>query len=291
MQKSAIVLLVVLLSGLNANAAAPPAKVSSSAAALTVDLGKACPPEIELQVGQSLVFQNGLAKVQEKSAGAKLLVSRPHNTFNQVAAFRAERAGVTEIVVTKGGVSSSIKVTVAVPDPVTLSIDPSKLPAKIELVVGQRVSFIGTDYTVDVSYKATDGKKAELLEKWKMMVHMVPGHYFHGLYTARREGEGTFVFAWYRNGKKVGETLVPLTVKAIPVLKSVSLLVEWTADIKVDEVSRALAPLQVQHVERVSNRRPVFKVKLYSTKTADELVKTIKALPGVKKVEPSSWFK
>jgi hypothetical protein len=71
-------------------------------ATVVVDMRKGLPAKIELYKGQSLVFENGRGTFVVKDTDKKgtLLTPRPHNTFNQTAAYQAARVGTGEITVT-----------------------------------------------------------------------------------------------------------------------------------------------------------------------------------------------
>lgn len=79
-----------------------PSPLPRPKAAVIIDLSKPLPKNINLRIGQQIVFQNGKGTIAARDTDNKgqLLESRPHNTFNQVAAFRAKRTGNGEITVT-----------------------------------------------------------------------------------------------------------------------------------------------------------------------------------------------
>ncbi len=78
---------------------ASPARLMST---VTVDLSKPLPKKLTVYQGQSLVFEKGTNKVEAKETDGKgnLFQSRPHNTFNQAAAFSTLRLGKGAVTVT-----------------------------------------------------------------------------------------------------------------------------------------------------------------------------------------------
>ena len=85
----------------NSGAAPGPAAVQVPET-VVVDLSGQLPKQVDLVVGGGVLFENGLAQIEAKEidGNGQLLEPRPHNTFNQAAAFRATRVGVGEITVT-----------------------------------------------------------------------------------------------------------------------------------------------------------------------------------------------
>jgi hypothetical protein len=84
--------------------------------ALVVDLSQPLPQQLDLIEGGGVVFENDLAKIEASATDGKgtLFEPRPHNTFNQAAAFAATRTGVGEIKITfQNQPAQTIKVTVS----------------------------------------------------------------------------------------------------------------------------------------------------------------------------------
>lgn len=97
---------------------------------VVVDLNKPLPKNIDLAVGQNIVFENGKASVdaKETDGNGKLFTPRPRNAFNQSAAYRTTREGKGEFTVTfpSQGMLTVIRtetITVTVAKPVTPGIE------------------------------------------------------------------------------------------------------------------------------------------------------------------------
>ncbi len=127
--------------------------IARPVAAVILDLSKPLPTEVNLTVGQNLVVQNGPAAkvtVVETDGKGELLQARPHNTFNQTAAYTAKRAGSGELTITytvqapghkpMRPVTLKVNVKKLVPAPVVVPMHKA-LPVKLTLEKGQQVSF------------------------------------------------------------------------------------------------------------------------------------------------------
>jgi hypothetical protein len=88
---------------------------------------------------------------------------------------------------------------------------------KLELIVAQRVSFIGKSQkggTLELTVRATDQSSASLFKKHDLQVNTIPGRVFYGLFEAERPGTGEFVLTWYNNKRKEIRTkTIPVSVR------------------------------------------------------------------------------
>lgn len=145
-----------------------------------VDLRKPVPATLDLVVGETVVFENKSATVTAKETDGKgeLFKGRPHNAFNQTAAFAATRVGEGEIEVTfpsQGQLTVVKKHTIKVkvsPAPVNHSLDYGKKPATMDVSANDKilveVAFKGDPGLFDPMLTPTvvnsDGQKEAVLE-------------------------------------------------------------------------------------------------------------------------------
>ncbi len=196
----------------------------------TVDLDKALPTELKLTVGQSVVFENGPAarvSANETDSKGTLLESRPHNTFNQIAAFRATRVGEGEITITytvqAPGHKPMKPVTIPVkvsrqakvhsvtyngPYPKSLTLEPGDQVQLVQPFKGDPGLF---DPSTDPSVKNTDSNKSALFDAETPVKRLDMDTIQVRLYTATREGTGDIVFTKF-DGTQTGK--ISVTVKA-----------------------------------------------------------------------------
>lgn len=208
-------------------AAAPPAKTSGASApstapkTVTLDLRKDLPKTLTLNEGDQVVFANdvGTFTVKDTDGKGKLFEPRPHNTFNQAAAYKVTRVGTGEITVymTHQGLlqvarTQKIQVTVnpvpaicpapmpiakpapkpgpkpiAKPIKQTVNLDlHNVLPKTITVKVGDHINLVsGARSRLQSSkIKATDGKTGDLLQPRNRM-HPTSS------WVAQRAGTGT----------------------------------------------------------------------------------------------------
>jgi predicted secreted protein len=108
----------------------------------TVDLGKALPADLTLNIGDEIIFQNSTdpnvsnpTDIKTDGGTDPLLETRPHNTFDQAARFRASHAGTGNIKVAfpSDGLATVIKTeTIKVTVKATPGSTPAKKPVKID---------------------------------------------------------------------------------------------------------------------------------------------------------------
>ncbi|MBX9694165.1 MAG: hypothetical protein K2Z81_17410, partial [Cyanobacteria bacterium] len=183
-----------------------PAVKVNPAPSVDVDMKKKLPDTIELTVGQEIVFENGVAKINAAETDGKgaLLDSRPHDTFTQAGRFKAVREGSGEIKVETSSQglltvmkTHTIKVKVVaapiVPAPKSFDLYGNH-PQTIDLKVGEELVFwrdTNKMYIVSrgVTQKTTDGQAGNTLEAQNFTAVIdANGHTKVAVFKAKRAG-------------------------------------------------------------------------------------------------------
>ena len=170
--------------------------------ATNIDLQQPVPASITLVVGQTVIFENESAKVTatETDGNGPLFLARPHNTFNQSAAFAAKRIGEGKFTVEFAAIGQqpavnkqTIKVKV-VAAPTTHTINYSKKP--FPNLNGDLEVTISDTITVEVRFKGDAGLFDPFLTPQVVTSDKQKGNVLEALRTPVRRKDANTIEAW-----------------------------------------------------------------------------------------------
>lgn len=175
---------------------------------------KALPTQIDVVAHRVFMFDNTAATITVKSTDGKGdLVRSVPSGCGLCKSFAPKRAGSGEVTFEhKDGSKHTIKIQV---HPLTLSyrLQLTNVPKRIELLKGQRVSFISKEQ-VEVEFRATDKGKTALIERdTRWHVRLAPGWVSFAVFETNRVGSGEFKLTWYDDKGKTREDTVSVVVK------------------------------------------------------------------------------
>lgn len=201
-------------------AAAPPAKDNPEPANQVIDakFGKTLPAQIDVVAYKVFMFDNTAAKVTVNPTDGKgPLAEAVPSGCGLSKSFRPTRQGEGEVVIEhKNGSVDKVKVKVH-PLAISYTLKKGKAPKQIELLKGQRATFISKKI-VHVEFKTTDKQKGDVIGPDKLLkgahVRLAPGWVSFQAFESERAGSGEFILTWYdKDGKKVGTDTISVTVK------------------------------------------------------------------------------
>ncbi len=191
------------------------------------------PKSIDLVKGDSLIFfarhpgdpglyspsmSGPFAKTVDGKTGDVLTADIPVKRLDQDniqwRRFETQRAGEAQLDVLDPSGKAVAKIQVIV-HPMTIGFNLSNAPPPqaVDLINGQRVSFISKDI-IDVSFRSTDKLPGDLLVKETgRLVSLAPPWISLCVYQSQRSGIGELTITWYSQGKRVRSVLIPVFVK------------------------------------------------------------------------------